>query len=278
MKPTIRNKLLAGFSGVLLLMAGVSGIGIYAVFSLRHSAQDATRIGGQLNAIALEIQVHNLEAQRRIKGYLTDVKKLGAQQAREVYLDEASFETHEIESLADRAVGIAPNAEKREKFQKVVSSVAVYEKALDRAVAAVETGKPDVEVAGANTAYDAAAEQLHENAEDGEAAGRDAAQTSQDDITVTSKRAVLLSVGVSLLGLVSGIAMSYTLARAILIPVDHLKDVAENVSLGNLEIAVRRYSEDEIGDLADSFSRMVAAVKYFRMEMESMEGGSPKPS
>jgi HAMP domain-containing protein len=277
MKPTIRNKLLAGFSGVLLLMAGVSAIGIYAVFSLRHSAQDATRIGGQLNAIALEIQVHNLEAQRRIKGYLTDVKKLGAQQAREMYLDEASFETHEIESLADRAVGIAPNVEKREKFQKVVSSVAAYEKALDSAVEAAETGKPEVEVTAANAAYDAAAEQLHDNAEDGEAAGRDSAQTSQDDITATSKRAVLLSVGVSLLGMALGIAMSYTLARAILVPVDHLKDVAENVSLGNLEIAVRRYSEDEIGDLADSFSRMVAAVKYFRMEMESMEGGAPKP-
>jgi CHASE3 domain sensor protein len=67
MKPTIRNKLLAGFGGVLLLLAVVAGIGIYSVFRLRHSAEDATRIGGQLNAVALEIQVHNLEAQRRIK-------------------------------------------------------------------------------------------------------------------------------------------------------------------------------------------------------------------
>ena len=36
--------------------------------------------------------------------------------------------------------------------------------------------------------------------------------------------------------------------------------------MGNLDIAVHRYSEDEIGDLADSFSRMVTAVKFFRME------------
>ncbi len=49
-------------------------------------------------------------------------------------------------------------------------------------------------------------------------------------------------------------------------PVEHLKSVAENVGLGNLEIGVRRYSEDEIGDLADSFSRMVTAVKFFRMD------------
>jgi methyl-accepting chemotaxis protein len=274
-KPTIRNKLLAGFSGVLLLMAGVAGIGIYAVFSLRQSAQDATRIGGQLNAMALEIQVHNLEAQRRIKGYLTDVKKLGAQRASEMYLDEASFEIHEIENLADRAVALAPDAEKREKFQKIVSSVGVYEKALDQAVAVAETGKTEAEAAVVD-AYEASAEQLHENAEDGEAAGRDAAQTSQDDIALTSRRAVWLSVGVSLLGLLLGIVVSYALARAILIPVEHLKSVAENVSLGNLEVSVRRYSEDEIGDLADSFSRMVAAVKYFRLEMETMESEAPK--
>jgi hypothetical protein len=47
--------------------------------------------------------------------------------------------------------------------------------------------------------------------------------------------------------------------------------------MGNLEISVRRYSEDEIGDLADSFARMVAAVKYFRMEMESMDSGMSGP-
>lgn len=271
MKPTIRNKLVAGFSGVLLLMAVVAGIGIYALFSLRHSAQDATRIGGQLNTVALEIQVHNLEAQRRIKGYLADVKTVGAARAREMYLDEAAFEINEIGTLADRAVKIAPDAEKRAKFNKIVLSAAVYQQALDRAVDAAEKKEPEAEALAADAAYDAAAEQLHENAEDGEAAGRDAAQTSQDDITRTSQRAIWLSIGISLFGMAVGMTMSYTLAKAILTPVDHLKQVAENVSMGNLEVSVRRYSEDEIGDLADSFSRMVAAVKYFRLEMEGME-------
>jgi methyl-accepting chemotaxis protein len=275
MKPTIRNKLLAGFGGVLLLMAIVAGIGIYSVFRLQKSARDATRIGGQLNAVALEIQVHNLEAQRRIKGYLADVKTIGAQAAHDMYLDEADFEIHEIETLADRAVHIAPDEEKRVKFQKIVSSVGVYENALKHSVEAAEQGDSGVQ-ASANAAYDQAAEQLHENAEDGEAVGKDAAQTSQEDIASTSRVAVWSSVGVSLLGMILGIGMSYTLARAILTPVDHLKDVAENVSLGNLEVSVQRYSEDEIGDLADSFSRMLAAVKYF--QMEAMEKGTPEQS
>src|ERR1700722_768998 len=118
MKATIRNKLIWGFSGVLALLAAVAGIGMYAVFNLRHSAQDATRFGGRLNAVALEIQVHNLEAQRQVKSYLLEVKSLGAEKAREMYLDEAEFEISAIDSLAAKAVTIAPLANQREKFQK----------------------------------------------------------------------------------------------------------------------------------------------------------------
>ena len=123
-------------------------------------------------------------------------------------------------------------------------------------------------------AYEQAAEQLHDDAEDGEVAGREASQASQIDIDATSHRAVGLTIGISLAGLVLGALMSFTLSRAILIPVEHLKDVAENVSLGNLDIAIRRYSEDEIGDLADSFSRMLTAVKFFRMEAEQVQAAS----
>jgi methyl-accepting chemotaxis protein len=269
MKPTIRNKLVYGFCGVLLLLTAVAAIGIYAVFSLRHSAQDATRIGGRLNAVGLEIQVHNLEAQRRIRGYLDGIATMGAAKAREMYLDEAEFEIHAIEAQAAKAVEIAPGAEKREKFQKIVDSVAVYRKALTATVAAAEKDPMSPATRAAAAQYELAADQLHDNAEDGEAAGRDASQTSQEDIDRVSERSTTLSLVVSLVAIVLGISMSYKLSRAILIPVDHLKTVAENVSLGNLDIAVRRFSEDEIGDLADSFSRMVTAVKFFKIEAET---------
>jgi methyl-accepting chemotaxis protein len=270
MKATIRNKLVWGFSGVLLLLASVAAIGIYAVFSLRHSAQDATRIGGRLNAMALEIQVHNLEAQRRVKNYLLQVKSLGPEKARELYLDEADFEIAAIDSLASKAVAIAPTADKREKFQKIVDRAGVYKLALAAAVKAAEKDPDSQEATASKAAYDQAADQLHDNAEDGEMVGREASQASQIDIDVTSRRSVALTIGISFVGMLLGATMSYKLSRAILVPVEHLKDVAENVSLGNLEVAVRRYSDDEIGDLADSFSRMVTAVKFFRMEAEEV--------
>src|SRR5260370_277388 len=112
MRPTIKNKLVGGFSTVLFLMGVVAAIGVYSVLSLRTSALETARIGDRLNSISLEIQVHNLEAQRKIKSYLAEFKQLGAEKARETYLDEAQFEIHEIESLAKRGVRIAPTGRK----------------------------------------------------------------------------------------------------------------------------------------------------------------------
>jgi len=277
MNATIRSKLLWGFGGVLVLLALVAGIGTYAVFSLRRSAQDAVRIGGRLNAVALEIQVHNLEAERRVRSYLLEIKTLGAQKAREQYLDEAEFEVSAIESQATKAVSIAPDAEKRAKFQKIVVAAAAYKDSLAATVKAAEADVDSSATKNAKMAYELAADELHADAEDGEVAGREASQTSQEDIDRTSQRSVSLALGVSLLGMLLGITMSYKLSRAILVPVEHLKDVAENVSLGNLDIAVRRYSDDEIGDLADSFSRMVTAVKFFRLEAETVHAEADNP-
>jgi methyl-accepting chemotaxis protein len=268
MRMTITNKLLLGFGGVLLLLAAVAAVGIYSVIRLRHSAQETTRIGDRLNSISVEIQVHNLEAQRKAKSYFLEKGKLGEENARATYLDEATFEVHEIESLASKAVQLAPTAEIKAKFERINTTLAKYEQALNTAVEASQHNAKGAQAQAAQASYEEAAESLHEIAEDGEIAGHDVAQTFQEEIDRTSKRSMTLAVGFSIAGLVLALAASFVLARAILVPVHHLREVAENVSMGNLDIAVKRHSNDEIGDLAESFTRMVTAVKFFRMETE----------
>lgn len=265
MKGTIRNKLTAGFSGVLVLMATVAFIGGYAVFSLRHDANDATRVGARLNSLALEIQIHDLEASRRVNNYLAQTGTAAGDKKRKMYLEEAKFEINEIQTLASKAVEIAPTSASRLKFSKIMEASAQFGDAIEKVVTATDDS---VAAKDAKSAYEDAADELHESAEDGEEVGQDASQVSLEAIDRTSSRSVALVIGISVLGLILGITVSYKLARAILIPVDHLKEVAENVSLGNLDMSVHRYSDDEIGDLADSFSRMVIAVKFFRMEAQ----------
>lgn len=268
MKLTIRNKLIAGYAGLLILMALVAVIGGYSLMRLKQDAHSATTVGGRLNSIAIEIQVHNLEAQRRVKSYLAEVGTLGPEKARATYLEEADFEIHEIESLSSKAVSIAPDPEKRAKFARVVASLSAYKQALDEAVKDAESGARPEERLASVSKYEAAADALHDDAEDGEVAGHDASEASEADIASTSWKAETYTLAISLAGLILGIGMSILLLRAILQPVDHLREVAESVSMGNLQIAVRRYSDDEIGDLSDSFARMLTAVRYFQMEAE----------
>ena len=45
MRPTIKNKLVGGFSAVLFLMGVVAAIGIYSVLSLRTSALETAPVG-----------------------------------------------------------------------------------------------------------------------------------------------------------------------------------------------------------------------------------------
>jgi HAMP domain-containing protein len=246
MKPTIKNKLIAGFGAVLVLMGIMAAIATYAVLNLRRSALETARVGDRLDSISLEIQVHNLEAQRRIHGYLADFKTLGPEKARETYLDEADFEIHELESLSSVAAA---------SCAAIATSVWAFFSTL---CTTASTASPVPASSGCD--------ELRHFRSIG--SGRDASQGSQANIESISKRTVPIVIGVSLLGLFIALTMSILLSRAILLPVEHLKEVAENVSLGNLGMNVRRFSEDEIGDLADSFSRMVTAVRFFQSEAQ----------
>jgi HAMP domain-containing protein len=271
MKLTIRNKLVGGLSCLLLVILGVAAIGGFSVFSLRRSAFQTMRVGARLNAESLEIQVHTLQAEAQVGEYLAAINTMGAEQAKETYLEEAEFEVNEIQNLAVNLIKIAPTDEARTKFAHTASAVIVYTRALENVVKHAENKESAEKSAVVLAAYAAAATRLREAAEDGQVAGHDASLTSQQEIETTIRRSGILVFGVSFFGLILALGLSVTLSRAILVPVQHLKDLAENVSLGNLDIAVHRYSDDEIGDLADSFSRMVTAVKFFRSEAEIVE-------
>lgn len=79
---------------------------------------------------------------------------------------------------------------------------------------------------------------------------------------------MLLAVLVCGLVAMLGTVLSFILSRSITAPVKALTEVAEKVSMGDLDVSVERRSNDEIGDLADSFGRMVMSVRYYRMSQE----------
>jgi HAMP domain-containing protein len=56
------------------------------------------------------------------------------------------------------------------------------------------------------------------------------------------------------------------ISKGIVNPLRELKEAAEGISRGKLDVKVNVKSDDEVGDLADSFERMVAAIRYLKEE------------
>jgi hemoglobin len=59
------------------------------------------------------------------------------------------------------------------------------------------------------------------------------------------------------------------LARSIVAPLRELTAVAEKVSTGDLDATATVRADDEIGDLAAAFNRMVVSVRYYRKRHET---------
>lgn len=64
--------------------------------------------------------------------------------------------------------------------------------------------------------------------------------------------------------LVIVITSAFVVSRELVRPLRMLKDAADRISRGDLDVQIEIRSNDEIGELADSFERMVAATKYLR--------------
>ena len=75
----------------------------------------------------------------------------------------------------------------------------------------------------------------------------------------------------SLLLIIAAVAAALVSARALLAPLHKLERAADEVSRGNLDVDLDIHSRDEIGDLAASFERMVAAIRFFRAHSKEME-------
>jgi hypothetical protein len=64
---SVRIRLIVGLTAILLVVLGIAINGFWAFAAMRSSAYNATSVGGSLNSIGLEIQVHNLETYRLIE-------------------------------------------------------------------------------------------------------------------------------------------------------------------------------------------------------------------
>jgi two-component system NtrC family sensor kinase len=74
-------------------------------------------------------------------------------------------------------------------------------------------------------------------------------------------QAVLAFLAISLLGTLAAIVLSYLLSRRISIPIMKLATASREISSGNLMTTVDATSNDELGDLTESFNTMASSLR-----------------
>jgi adenylate cyclase len=82
---------------------------------------------------------------------------------------------------------------------------------------------------------------------------------------------LVMGIAILIAGVIIGL-FSLTIIRDI----KKLNKAAETISMGNTEVTVDVHRRDEIGDLASSFSRMVASLKIMMASDEEPESAKPE--
>ena len=86
-------------------------------------------------------------------------------------------------------------------------------------------------------------------------------QAPDPSFTQAAYHLTLVSVGALLLFAGITIAVAFVLAKGITTPIEQLTEVAERISLGELNARIRTDRKDEIGELAEALRRMQTSLR-----------------
>jgi len=136
---------------------------------------------------------------------------------------------------------------------------------LDLEEEMIYDGKPTGELVFVATAYlddfSEPAEAVEESINSSMEATTANIDSKTDSVTT---RNVIIVVAIAVLAAV----VAFFVARSVTKPVRQLTAVADKISKGDLDVTIDVKSKDEIGDLANSFERMVAAVRFLSQDQE----------
>ncbi|HEY6340218.1 MAG TPA: PP2C family protein-serine/threonine phosphatase [Bryobacteraceae bacterium] len=205
---SVRIRLIVGLTAILLVVLGIAINGFWAFAAMRSSAYNATSVGGTLNSIGLEIQVHNLETYRLIE------LARGQNQERALpRLEEAALEIEEMKPLSGRAVRLSRGTMAEEQFRQLNSDVAAFSQAADAYIELVRRNGSSGDVANAFGRYTEAANALRNSGDDAAQAGRNAGIESAMQVQKTGQRASVVGTAISVTAICAIVLLGYMIAR-----------------------------------------------------------------
>ena len=94
-----------------------------------------------------------------------------------------------------------------------------------------------------------------------ESAARGRMVEALEEIQRAQSSLLLLMIGFTVIAALLGAGLAVWITRSVTIPVGQLVELADRISMGELDMAMEVRSRDEIGELADSMERMRLSLK-----------------
>lgn len=250
----ISVKLIIGF----LIVAALAGvIGITGTISLNKVSSDANILYekaaapmGELSEVLYLYQDNRLELHKlilaeriadindrievlnkkadRIKAIMAENQKTAVEESTKVLYDEFDSSYENYLKMVDGIIQSYRDGNKDEALAKLVD-----EDVINTAVLVQDTIKELVnkKVTGAKSQH--------------------------DKIAKESKKTIIIMISLSVLGVMMAITLGLVISQMIGRPIGQMVDVAENLALGDISVAVDTTAKDETGKLARAFQMLV---------------------
>ncbi|ATW27463.1 methyl-accepting chemotaxis protein [Candidatus Formimonas warabiya] len=269
MRLTIKKRLLLGFGMLSLILMG---LGIYAIFSLNTVNGKTTEIAEEwLPSVDYAHSINTATANFRIKEYK---HVLSATQ------EEMSSLEQEMDELNDE---ITKNIEgyqtviSGEVDRKIINSVTaewdnylqIHQKVLSLSRALKSQEAVNLMNGESKAAYDTISNGLLELVKYNQDGSGQASKNAS--AVYSSTRSILIVV--ILIAVIICIGASLMITNSIVKPVNKLIGVADRLALGDVNVAVEATTKDEIGNLMESFGRMVENIREQAFAAEKIAAG-----
>lgn len=268
MRLRLREKLLAGFGAVIILLGIVAVLGVVQLRSAASRTQDMYRenvLGVQYALLTNTNMIASAREEKRafLAGDDTQRDAL-IQQSRDRMraAEQAMFDYHVTYATADdEAQWVAIE-------DTVKAVIAEREQVLtllqngDRDGALIAAGSMTDSINEMNAALDESADFNAQIASD----SKDAASSSASSSTT-------LLVSISVVAALMGFGIAYWLARSIAGAANQATQAASSIARGNVAVSMDVKSKDEMGDLATSFKEMTQYLNEMVAASEAVASG-----
>ena len=262
-------KLILGFLFIAFLCAVVGGVGLYSIS--RISAADNLLYEG--NTLGIKSADDAAIYYQRLKYNLAEIIMLKDDSLADEYAGNinAFIETIDTDLAAYEEDIITE--EDRQLFDAVNTSWGTFKSYVQQAVGYIQSGQ-----------YTRAEKLLLEDAKESGDAMRDgltklmeynsrnAGIRAESNARLANESKILM-VAFMAAGIILAVVTGIWLSRRITVPIRRIAAAAERLALGDTEIHRTIYTKDEIGQMADSFSKVIDSTKEQAETIERIADG-----